>query len=133
MVLFRYIINDRILQLIKHIYLEGKQCGDTHGSCKNDLKAVETTGIILLTIFSVFMIWFLATSIYCFCSHRKRRAAGGFDPERRTINEAHIQQQVDIHINFDTPMNIELLIIEAPPPSYEQIQKKEAKDGCENI
>jgi hypothetical protein len=97
------------------------------------LGALDTTGIIVLTIFSIVMICLSATSIYYFCAHRRRLARGAFARERQTTTDAHTQQQVSIHIIPDTQMNTELPITEAPPPSYGQIQKKETKDGCENI
>jgi hypothetical protein len=60
-------------------------------------------------------------------------AAGRFARDGQTTTDAHTQQQAAYYINPDTQINIELPIAEAPPPSYEQIQKKESKDGRENI
>ncbi len=79
------------------------------------------------------MIGLSVTSIYYFCAHRRSMAAGRFARDGQTTTDAHTQQQAAYYINPDTQINIELPIAEAPPPSYEQIQKKESKDGRENI
>ena len=104
------------------IYLGNQKCGNTYKSCiGNPSKPLETHIVVIIVLCIVIpSIVIVGCAYYCRI-YRIKRARARIARQIQDIALLNRQQMI-YFISRQCPTNIEPLIQEIPPPTYEQAQ-----------